>query len=190
MKITKRDLAIVEFLDKVGVADTTTINKMFFNNSVKACKNRMKLIFDVGMVKRLDRKYLNQEYIYYTKKKPVQIEHKLLLSRFIAELKSQGADIISIIVPFSVGNVIADALLTYAINKTVKTDFVEVENQKTFKSTSDKYVKLYKNGDYKKSNLPFMPNIIIISDEHEFKIDNIKTKFIRKDFSNLKEKLF
>lgn len=184
MKITPRDLAIVEFLDTVGVADTTTINMMFFNNSVKACKNRMKPIYDAGLVKRIDRKYLNQEHIYYTKKKPKQLEHKLLFSRFVAKLKNQGAEIIKIKTPFILGDVIADGFITYQINDTIRVALVEVENQKTFKSSMKKYEKLYRSMLWR-NYFNFFPNIIVISNERELKMDNINLIFIRKDFENI-----
>lgn len=184
MKITSRDLAIVEFLDTVGVADTTTINKMFFNNSVKACKNRMKPLYDAGLVKRIDRKYLNQEHVYYTKRKPAQVEHKLMFSRFIAELKDNGAEIIKMICPLCIGDVIADGFVVYSVNNINKMALVEVENTKTFKSSMGKYKELYENNKWKEKFNVF-PNIVVITNEHEIEMDNINLIFIRKDFSDI-----
>lgn len=184
MKITERDLKIVEFLDTVGVADTSTINKMFFNNSVKACKNRMKPLYDFKLVKRLDRIYINQEYIYYTKKKPKQLEHKLLFSRFVAELKHNGAEIIKIKCPLKISDVIADGFIVYKVNGTTRMALVEVENQKSFKSNMSKYKNLYRSMVWKEYFNVF-PNIIVVSNEREIKIDGLNLIFIKKDFSNI-----
>ena len=184
MKITEKDLKIVEFLDIVGVADTSTINKMFFNNSVKACKNRMKPLYDFKLVKRMDRIYINQEYVYYTKKKPKQLEHKLLFSRFVAELKYGGAEIIKIKCPLKISDVIADGFIVYKVNETTRIALVEVENQKSFKSNMSKYKSLYRSMAWKEYFNVF-PNIIIVSNEREIKIDDLNLIFIKKDFSNI-----
>ena len=184
MKITERDLKIVEFLDIVGVADTSTINKMFFNNSVKACKNSMKPLYDFKLVKRLDRIYINQEYIYYTKKKPKQLEHKLLFSRFVAELKHNGAEIIKIKCPLKISDVITDGFIVYKVNGTTRMALVEVENQKSFKSNMSKYKNLYRSMVWKEYFNVF-PNIIVVSNEREIKIDGLNLIFIKKDFSNI-----
>ena len=112
------------------------------------------------------------------------MEHKLLFSRFVAELKHNGAEIIKIKCPLKISDVIADGFIVYKANETTRIALVEVENQKSFKSNMSKYKNLYKSMVWKEYFNVF-PNILVISDEKEVKIDDLNIIFIKKDFSNL-----
>ena len=94
MLLTKRDDEIRDFLKEVSIADTSTINTLFFNGSIRSCQRRLKQLTEYKFIKRLDRVYLNQEYLYYVNKIPQQLDHKLIFAQFLGKLKELGADII------------------------------------------------------------------------------------------------
>ena len=182
MKLTKRDDEILEFIKAVSVADTTTLNEIFFNGSTRACQRRMKLLTDAKLVKRLERKYLNQEYVYYISRMPKQLEHKLLLSKLIGKMHNVGAEIIKVKSPFCVGNIIADGFVVYKLDNRVRMALIEVERSKEF--DKDKYIEIVNVKEFK-DMFPVRPLIIVLSDNQPvdmelFKIINIKT-----DFSNI-----
>ncbi len=183
MKLTARDDKIIEFIKSVSVADTTTLNQLFFNNSTRACQRRMKILVDAKLVKRLERKYLNQEYIYYVSRVPKQLEHKLLLSQLIGKMHEVGAEIIKIKSPLSVASVIADGFIVYRLEGRVRMALIEVERSKEF--DKDKYIEVVNCNEFK-DMFPVKPLIIVLSDNKPISMDLFKIINIKTDFSNIK----
>lgn len=183
MKLTTRDDKIIEFIKTVSVADTTTLNQLFFNNSTRACQRRMKILADAKLVKRMERKYLNQEYIYYVSRVPKQLEHKLLLSQLIGKIHEVGAEIIKIKSPLCVSNIIADGFIVYKLEDRVRMALVEVERSKEF--DVDKYIGVANTKEFK-DMFPVKPLIIVLSDNKPVGMDLFKIINIKTDFSNIK----
>ena len=47
MRLTERDLDIIDFLKRVVVADTLTLQRIFFKNaSLRTCQARLKMLVD------------------------------------------------------------------------------------------------------------------------------------------------
>ncbi|XTR39301.1 hypothetical protein ACQQ2T_15450 (plasmid) [Paraclostridium tenue] len=182
MKLTTRDNEIIEFLRTVSVADTTTLNEIFFGNSTRACQRRMKMLVDAKLVKRLERKYINQEYIYYVSRVPKQLEHKLLLSKLICKMHGLGAEIIKVKSPLCVSNIIADGFVVYKIGNTVRMALIEVERSKEF--DEGKYIEVVNAKEFK-NMFPVRPLIIIVSDNKPVNMDLFKIINIKTDFSNI-----
>ncbi|HFL3726342.1 MULTISPECIES: hypothetical protein [Peptostreptococcaceae] len=182
MKLTKRDDEILEFIKVVSVADTTTLNEIFFNGSTRACQRRMKLLTDAKLVKRLERKYLNQEYIYYISRMPKQLEHKLLLSKLIGKMHNVGAEIIKVKSSLCIGNIIADGFVVYKLDNRVRMALVEVERSKEF--DKDKYIEIVNAREFK-DMFPVRPLIIVLSDNKPVDMDIFKVINIKTDFSNI-----
>lgn len=184
MKLTKRDNEIIAFLEEVSIADTSTINQMFFNNSSRACSRRLKILTDNKIIKRLDRKYLNQEYIYYVSRAPRQVQHKLLFSRLLGKLVGEGAEILKYKCPLKIGNVIPDGFICYKIGRKTKVALVEVELTKELDKA--KYKELIRSKEFKDIFDSTIPDVIVISDRKsyqmkEFNVINIKTDLINID---------
>jgi len=87
MILQNRDLKIIEFL-KLCPADSDTLFKLFFSGK-RTCNERLRKLHDYGYIKRY-RKSVNENYIYYVKRKPVQIEHCNYISKAYAWIKEQG----------------------------------------------------------------------------------------------------
>ena len=52
MLLTKRDDEIRDFLKEVSIADTSTINTLFFNGSIRSCQRRLKQLTEYKFIKR------------------------------------------------------------------------------------------------------------------------------------------
>ena len=182
MKLTARDEKIIEYIKTVSVADTTTLNEIFFNNSTRSCQRRMKLLTDAKLVKRLERKYLNQEYVYYVSRVPKQLEHKLLFSQLVGKMHSVGAEIIKVKSPLCVCNIIADGFVVYKLNDRVRMALVEVERSKEF--DKDKYIEIANVKEFK-DMFPVKPLIVVLSDNKPVNMDLFKIINIKTDFSDI-----
>lgn len=180
IQITKRDNEIIEFLNKVVVADTSTINILFFN-SLRACQQRLKLLCEYNYLRCFRPTQLSQN-IFYLKKKPKSWKHKLIFSSFMGHLKSNGIEILKYKTPLPIGDIIADGFLALNINGFNKLYFVEGENTKYF--NTDKYLNLYYSRKWKEI-FPVFPSIIVISDKKVKKDDKLNIIHLSMSFDNI-----
>ena len=186
VKLTDRDVKIIDFLKNNKCADTMTLSNIFFNGSLRSCQHRLKKLCDNGDLKVFRENILSQN-IYYTKKKPSSYKHALKVTQFIAELHKLGIEILKIKTPYAIGNMIADSLLVVRINGDVKILWLEVELTKFFNLS--KYEDLYYSRKWKEVLPTFGSAIVVVSDKNvktnnKFNIIKIKT-----DFLNIEELL-
>lgn len=183
IKLTDRDIEIIEFLKLNKCADTETLSHIFFNSSLRACQNRLKKLVDNGNIKAFRENILTQN-IYYVRRKPISYKHALKVTQFIAELHKLNIEIIKYRVPYKLSNIIADALFIIKINNQAIPIFLEVELTKFF--DLEKYQRLYYSRAWKEV-FPTFPKIIVITEKKvktDKKLDIIK---IDTAFSNIKE---
>lgn len=181
IRITQRDEAIIEFLNEVKVADTQTLCNIFFNGKLRASQLRLKALVDYKYIKVYRENVISQN-IYYVKRKPTQIKHSLILSKFIGELYKSGIEVLKIRVPLKVGKVIADGFIAIKYNNEPKIFLIEVENTKYF--DTGKYIELKQTREYK-SKFPVMPSIICISDKNNKTDDKLDVIFLKTDLSDM-----
>lgn len=182
MLLTKRDDEIRDFLKEVSIADTSTINTLFFNNSLRSCQRRLKQLTDYKYIKRLDRVYLNQEYLYYVSKIPQQLEHKLIFSQFLGKLKSLGAEIIKYRATFKVAGIIPDGFIAFTYNNRNYITLVEIERTKDF--NIDKYLDAINTEEFKRT-FPVIPFITVISNKIVGPSNKLDIVNVKLDFSNI-----
>lgn len=185
VKLTDRDINLIEFLKENKVADTNTLSTIFFNSSLRSCQHRLKKLVDNGDIKAFRPDILSQN-IYYVKKKPTSFKHALKVTQFIAELHKLGIEILKIKTPYKCGNMIADSLIICRINGDVKIIWLEVELCKFFNIS--KYETMYYSRKWKEV-LPTFGSIVVVTDKkvktnNTFNITKIKT-----DFSNIEDLL-
>lgn len=161
--LTERDNQIIEFLNLYKCASTSTISKLFFNNSLRPCNRRLKHLREHGFIKS-SQEYVSTEKIHYINKKPTQLKHSCLCSEFASKMKLEN-NILKEKIEYKIGNVRADILL---INDIPEIYLIEVCNTKSF--DLNKYLKL-KNSLVWKNIFPIFPTIIVISDK-EIKTSN------------------
>lgn len=161
--LTERDNQIIEFLKHYKCATSSTISKLFFNNSLRPCNRRLKHLREHGLIKS-SQEYVSMEKIHYINKKPTQLKHSCLCSEFACKMKLEN-NILKEKIEYKIGNVRADILL---ISDIPEIYLIEVCNTKPF--DLNKYLKL-KNSLVWKNIFPIFPTIIVISDK-EIKTSN------------------
>lgn len=157
--ITTRDIEVLEFLETYKVANTSTMQELFFP-SLSACQKRLKFLFDEKRLNRL-RDNINNEYVYYYKKCPKQLKHSLLVTDFYRELHKHATNINFKIEP-TLGNIRPDAVVAYIHNNKKKLILLEIEiSNKGF--DYEKYDKFYSTGLYREF-FPIMPTVFAVGD--------------------------
>ncbi|CEP82660.1 hypothetical protein [Paraclostridium sordellii] len=179
MRLTDRDIQIIDFIKSVGITDTETISKIFFAGGLRTCQIRLKKLVDNKYLKRIDKENFLDQHLFYVNKKPMQIKHKLLFSKFVAELVELGATIIKIKCPYQIANIIPDGFIAFELDGEKKTAFVEIELSKYFKVK--KYDEFYYSKKWKEL-LPTFPSIVVVSDKkvqksNAYTVIDIKTNF-------------
>lgn len=185
IRITERDQEIIDFLVQVKCADTQTISNIFFNGKLRATQLRLKALSDYKYIKYYRENVISPN-VYYIKRKPTQIKHSLILSKFIGTLYAAGIEVIKYKVPLKIGNVIADAFICIRYGGDIKIFLVEVENAKYF--NTEKYIKLKESGAWKEK-LPLMPPIIVITDKKVRTDPTLDIITLKTDLSNLENLL-
>ena len=183
VKLTDRDIQIIEFLKENKCADTQTISNIFFDGSLRSCQHRLKKLVDNGDLKVFRENILSQN-IYYTKKKPSSYKHALKVTQFIAELYKLGIEVLKIKTPYAIGNMIADSLIVCRVNGDVKILWLEVELTKFF--NLNKYEDLYYSRKWKEA-LPNFGSIVVVSRKKVKTNDKFNVIKIDTDFSNIED---
>lgn len=155
--LTERDNQIIEFLNNYKCATTSTISKLFFNDSLRPCNRRLKHLREHGLIKS-SQEYVSTEKVHYINKKPTQLKHSCICSEFACKMKLEN-NILKEKIEYKIGNVRADLLL---INDKPEIYLIEVCNTKPF--DLNKYIKLKHSLEWKKV-FPVFPIIIVISDK-------------------------
>lgn len=182
MLITKRDEEIKDFLKEVDVADTKTISILFFNNSVRRCQQRLKILVDNNYIKCF-RDNVKNSKIFYIRRKPKSWMHKIVFSKLLGELSLQGIEILKYRTPLKVGKIIADGFIAINMKGVNKIYLVEVERTKSF--DLEKYIELYYCREYK-DLFPVMPSILCITDKKIKYHEKLDIKKCNLDLRNLK----
>lgn len=185
VKLTDRDINLIEFLKGNKVADTQTLSHIFFNSSLRSCQHRLKKLCDNGDIKAFRENILSQN-IYYVKKKPSSFRHALKVTQFIAELHKLGIEILKIKTPYKCGNMIADSLIICRINGDVKIIWLEVELCKFFNIS--KYETMYYSRKWKEV-LPTFGSIVVVTDKNVKTNNTFNIIKIKTDFSNMEDLL-
>lgn len=179
MRLTNRDIMIIEFIKEFRVASTTDIMELFGFNQPN-CNKRLKMLMEEFKdLKKMDYnpthnfysdKYkpgLKNQNVYYWKRKSKSIEHDLLINRFYVNLLQQAKDNDFIIKEFKREHritlddftVIADAYILIEYKGSECEYLLELENNKNFN-----YKKYYKL----EANNIFVPPIIVCTDRRVY----------------------
>lgn len=155
--LTERDNQIIDFLNNYKCATTSTISKLFFNDSLRPCNRRLKHLREHGFIKS-SQEYVSTEKIHYINKKPTQLKHSCICSQFACMMKL-NENIIKEKIEFKIGNVRSDLLM---ITDKPEIYLIEICNTNPF--DLNKYVKLKRSLVWREL-FPVFPDIIVISDK-------------------------
>lgn len=160
IKLTSRDFAIIDFLKEFKVADTSTLQSLFFNSQATT-ERRLKLLTTHGYIKR-NRNDILSEYYYYIKRKPTNIKHALIVSKLYAKIKSSYEIIVykkEYELKYKNITLRADLMTVLKIEGRLVPVLYEVDLSKAYK---DKYTD-YINSSYYKFKFPIAPKIAVVS---------------------------
>lgn len=200
MRLTNRDIMLIDFIREFRVASTSDIMELFKFNQPN-CNKRMKILMEEFKdLKKMDYnpthnfysdKYkigLKNQNVYYWKRKSKSIEHDLLINRFYIELLQQAKDNGFNIKEFkrehriTLDNftVIADAYILIEYKGSECEYLLELENNKSF--NYKKYYKLEVEGI-------LVPPIIVCTDRKVYnyckKLEIIKVKLNLSDMKKV-----
>lgn len=163
---TERDKKIIELIADLKVVDVFVIDSILFKNTKtsRVAQRRLQNLYEFNRIKRWRMNQISN-YIYYLGKKPINIEHSILMSRFIANLSNIGAEIIEIKREWLIFEGIRiDLFVSFIINGKNYTAIAEIENTKNFQSKYDK-LEAYFSGTEYKNLFPKIPLIVCVSDK-------------------------
>jgi hypothetical protein len=160
MRLTKRDINVIEFIKEFRVASTSDLIDLFGFNQPN-CNRRLKqLMEEFKDLKKIEYNptynFYNDKYnaklknqnVYYWKRKSKSIEHDLLINRFYIELKQSDLIIKEFKREYRITlddfTIIADANITLEYNGKEYNYLLELENNKSF--NYKKYYKLELEG--------------------------------------------
>ena len=160
LKLTQRDIEIINFVKEYKAVDINTIARLYFPSLATAEKRLRKLV----EARKLNRSRANilEPYVYYLKSKPTNLKHSLALSQVYSLLQSN----------YEVVKCRREWQCKY-YSKTLQPDlmlvirrygklyslFIEVDLSKKY---NEKYTSYIKSGYYKMI-FPTPPIIIVIS---------------------------
>lgn len=200
MRLTNRDIMVMEFIKQFRVASTSDIMDLFGFNQPN-CNKRMKMLMeefkDLKKMKYnptynfYDNKYkagLKNQNVYYWKRKSKSIEHDLLINRFYVNLLQQAKENNFTIKKFDREyriilddfTVIADAYILIEYKGSESEYLLELENNKDFN-----YKKYYKL----ETEDIFAPPIIVCTDRKVYNycknLEIIKVKLNLSDMNKV-----
>lgn len=142
MLLNDRDRAVLEFI-AICPSSSFIVQKLFFP-SIQTAQRRLNKMYDDKLVKRY-RSNISENYIYYTDKKPKQVEHTLYLSMLYVYLRIQNWTVIKFKREIVLGAIRPDAIAIIKRGDEIITYLIEVEISnnpigKKLKSYQDFYV--------------------------------------------------
>ena len=162
MKLTDRDIRLLNFLKEYKCANTGTIERLFFKSKQTAQK-RLKILTDNKKIKKV-RENINTEYTYYINKKPRNIPHTTAISEVYSYLST--SDDIKLIkakreyeIKYRNKSIRADLMAVVKVNDKIIPLLIEIDLNKTYNNKYTEYI----SNSYYRQLFPIKPIIISIS---------------------------
>lgn len=197
IRLTNRDKQFIKFMSETNLVFTNQqIGNIFYKggnekSSYMIANRRLRKLYKDGYIKKI-KGNIGEKDIYYHKKKPKEINHKLVMSEFISKLSLNGVKILEVYTEFqgfkNDYKIIPDLFLIVEYYEHKYIFIVEVDITKEF-SNIDKYNILVDDARKRKCKDIIYPFLIIsICDKKPIKTGlcnpfNIKTDM--SDFSRL-----
>ena len=183
--VTDRDKKIIELVEQLKVVDVFTVDNILFKNTKcnRVCQRRLTNLAEFNRIKRWRPNQISP-YIYYLGRRPGNIDHALLLSRFVAHINILGGEVVKLKREWLIYEGIRiDLFIGYKMNDKNYIAVVEAENTKNFNIKYEKLEEYYLTGAYKEL-FPIMPKVICITDK-PFKHGSLEVITIDTEFKNI-----
>ena len=147
IRLTNRDKQFIKFMSETNLVFTNQqIGNIFYKggnekSSYMIANRRLRKLYKDGYIKKI-KGNIGEKDIYYHKKKPKEIKHKLIMSEFISKLSLNGVKILEVYTEFqgfkNDYKIIPDLFLIVEYYEHKYIFIVEVDITKEF-SNIDKY---------------------------------------------------
>ena len=179
--LTQRDRRIIRFINDFRCATTSQIKSLFYSHvSMRYCQQRLRQLTTYSELKRF-RGHIDDEYIYYTRQKPKEIEHMLWRVDSYIQL-NKDYNLVEFIPEYNYYGIRADAYFEVWQHGLATGYFLEI--QKSHRFDLNKYDTPYQNGHWIEKWNRF-PEVIIKSD---LKL-NLQQSFIQAKIFKLNQKI-
>lgn len=160
--LTKRDKAIIRFIEDFGAATRSQIERLFFTEQkhqrIIANRRLREIVTQTDYIKRSKEPYTGQ-FIYHLAGLK-QLQHRLLRTEFYIRLKEYGGLIKTFVCEYAVEGLRADAFCIYEINHKRYYFALEVQNERNYPNIG-KYIVLH---DSEVWPWRVFPRVVIITD--------------------------
>lgn len=180
IKITNRDIQIIEFIKEFKVASTTTIARLFFP-SLTTAERRLKKLCEAKKLHR-NRDDVISEYYYYIKQ-PTNLKHALVIADVYSQIKMKH-HIIKYKREYEIKyrrNIIrVDLMMILKIDNRIVPLLIEIDLCKKYKDKYSEYI----NSKYYQQMFAVKPEVLVISDRtpestiqiHWYKLNEVNSK--------------
>lgn len=161
--MTKRDLEVVEFVS-ANPCKSDVIYKLFYP-SYRVAMRRLNKLVEYGHLKRF-RESPNEQYFYYTKCRPRQIEHINTAAKTILYARALGYEVVEFKREVKLDNIRPDAIMALKKDNEVGILMVEVERfNNSLKKKLSSYEQIYREKKYFSSfKILYISNFNVCSD--------------------------
>lgn len=159
IKLTERDIEIIEFVKEFKAASTTTIARLFFP-SLATAERRLKKLCESKKLYR-NRDDIISEYYYYTKK-PTNLKHALVIADVYSLIKEQHHIIKykrEYVIKYRSSNVRTDLMLVLKVNNKLVPLLIEIDLCKKY---NNKYTDYISKGYYSQI-FGVKPEVVVVS---------------------------
>lgn len=196
--LTSRDIKVINFLDETNLLITAEqASRIFYKSpsgneksAITIAQRRLGVAYELKQINRF-RDHIDQSFIYYYKKKPTKVDHKMLMTEFIINFE-KDFEILEMKTEYKAleekYGIRPDLYLEFRFGAKTLIAFVECDNTKGFTS-GDAYMNVLND---KRSGLlsTLLPHpILIIScckSKPQHKLNPIWVKSDFSDFSRIK----
>lgn len=160
IKLTDRDMEVLQFIKDYKCADTTTLTTLFFPSQA-TCEKRMRKLVEARKLNRY-RATILDAYVYYKGQRPTNIKHTLAISK-VYSLLSSCYQVVKCKREYEFKylnkTLRADLLVVVKVKDKLVPLIIEVELCKTYKYKYDEFI----NSKYYTKYFPIAPIIVVVS---------------------------
>ena len=160
IKLTDRDMEVLQFIKDYKCADTETIQTLFFKSQA-TCEKRMRKLVEARKLNRYRQDILHS-YVYYKGQRPTNIKHSLAISK-VYSLLSNCYQVVKAKreYEFKYLNMTqrGDLLVVIKVKDKLIPLIIEIELCKTYKYKYDEFI----HNKYYQKYFPIAPVIIVVS---------------------------
>ena len=192
MKMTDRDLAVVNFINQYELCNKEHIKELFFPDChANVCMRRLKKLAEEELINRF--KHDGNVFVYYSKKKPSKrlLVHDMYITDFVVKLLKEGYEIIEFKKSFVIGNIISDAYIRYKDTEGVTRHLVlEIQLHNKVEDCINKYADFKNIILDNRKDFNSIPRIICITDmKQRVQLRGLKVLYDNTKLENIHEVL-